>query len=117
MVTCSICGNLHVKCDTSAWGMNLHTKVQEGNRVLVSPEFFVVKDDGKNPVIDCECGKMDLRFFCDYCGNAIRGKTVYMVKQKNGKVLMADREHSENLPEGWEATPVKISDIELIPNI
>jgi len=116
MVTCKNCGNMFVKCDAEALGMNLHTKIQTDNEILVTPEYYRIRDEGKNPKVGCECGHTELRFYCDYCGEAINAKTVYLVTEPNGNRLMSCARHAESVPEDFEVVRVKNSAINLIPS-
>ena len=115
MITCSNCGALHIECDAKAYGVQLHTKIEKDNTVLIVPEYFRVEDSGNKPKISCQCKDTSLQFYCDYCNTKIRAKTIHIVTESNKKKMIACGGHARDLEERYEIEKVKISSLKIVP--
>jgi len=114
MITCNNCGNLFIQCDTRARGVSLHTKIVKNTEVLVTPEYYRIEDTGEESVLDCSCGKTDICFICDYCGETIHNNTVFIVTEPSKRQMVACTRHVAGLPEGYTSQEVEISKMNFI---
>ena len=110
MITCRVCGHIHVECETKAKGVNLHTKIGSKNEVIVTPEFYRITDGGKPPKIACECKKLDLMFTCDYCGRPIEEEVFSLVEDRHGKRMVSCDRCVEDRPASSKIEEVEIGD-------
>jgi len=114
MITCSECGNLFVECETKAKGLNLHTKIEDKGIVIVTPEFYQIADEGKDPSLACVCGKLQISLACDYCGIVIKGSTVSIVKDRHGKKLVGCKICATDRPPSSKITKIETESLKFI---
>ena len=108
MITCSHCGNLYVECETQTIGKNLHTKIEDNNTVIITPEFYKIIDTGKDPQIKCSCKKLNIVFQCDFCGKVLEKEEAKLVENANGEKLVS----CNNCVKGMSQSS-KITDFEI----
>lgn len=88
MITCRNCRNAYIKIDVKALGVNIHTKIEEDNVVKVIPEYYNITEIGTEGQLSCECGNLEIMFFCDYCGNPTGDTTNFIQRAEEGKQMV-----------------------------
>lgn len=88
MITCKQCGTVFTECSTRAVGRNLHTKVNDKDEVILSPEYYEIGDMGENHTLNCACGKKDFLLICDFCGRVKEEERLSIVTNKYGKRMV-----------------------------
>ena len=114
MITCSACGSIYVECTTKAKGINVHTKIEEKGIVIVTPEYYQIRDNGKKPILACNCGKLDIVFACDFCGKIIRDNTANIVEDRHGKKLIGCKMCSGERPASSKVIKIKTEDFKFV---
>jgi len=111
MITCLNCGNIYVKCETEAKGINVHTKIEDKDTIILTPEFYQITDTGKKSKLSCQCGELDIGLSCDYCGVIIKSSTVNIVEEKHKKKLVSCNRCAGDRPASSNITKVKIDSL------
>jgi len=114
MITCLDCGSVFVECETRARGINLHTKIEDKGIVTITPEFYQITDEGKEPSLACNCGKLNIGFGCDYCGNILKGSVIRIVEDRHGKKLVSCKICATDRPPSSKVTEVKTDSLKFI---
>ena len=115
MISCRNCGNMRITYNTKAYGLNLHTKLEKNNELIVAPEYYSISDTVSSPKLTCACGELEVLLHCDYCGNHINSKEVDIVTEKSGGMLIACPTHAKSAAKSSKVERVKVSSIKIIP--